>query len=167
MVTDWLMVAITAIYVAATILICIFNGKSAKAAREQILVAKAQHEGTQVPVLAVYPFINRDELFLEIKNIGARKALQVELDFPESNTLPGLKRNLAVFEEKLKGQEIELMPQQSVYYDLGHSVVETETLCAQQMQILYVTISCCGENGMVFHSRQMVDLSIHGEMRLR
>ena len=167
MITDWLMVIITAIYVAATILICIFNGKSAQAAREQILVAKAQHEGDQIPILAVYPFVNGDELFLEIKNIGSRKALQVELDFPGSNTLPDLKRNLAAFEEKLKGQEIELMPQQSVYYDLDHSVVETETLCAQQMQILYVTLSCCSETGTTFHSRQMVDLSIHGEMHLR
>ena len=69
---------------------------------------------------------------LEIKNIGARKALQVELDFPNSNPLLDLNRNLASFEEKLKGQHIELMPQQSIYYDLGHSVVETDDLCAQQ-----------------------------------
>lgn len=31
---DWLMVIITAIYVIATIVICIFNGRSAKASRE-------------------------------------------------------------------------------------------------------------------------------------
>ena len=33
--TDWLMVIITAIYVVATIIICYFNGKSAKAAKMQ------------------------------------------------------------------------------------------------------------------------------------
>ncbi len=33
--TDWLMVIITAIYVVATIIICYFNGKSAQAARIQ------------------------------------------------------------------------------------------------------------------------------------
>ena len=32
--TDWLMVIITAIYVVATIIICYFNGKSAKAAKK-------------------------------------------------------------------------------------------------------------------------------------
>ncbi len=132
MLTDWLMVAITGVYVVATIMICIFNGRSAKAAKEQILVAKNQHDTVHVPILAIYPFINGEKLFLEIKNIGARKALQVELDFPNSNPLLDLNRNLASFEEKLKGQHIELMPQQSIYYDLGHSVVETDDLCAQQ-----------------------------------
>ena len=33
--TDWIMVIITAIYVIATIIICYFNGKSAKAAKTQ------------------------------------------------------------------------------------------------------------------------------------
>lgn len=31
-ITDWIMVAITAIYVIATIVICVFNYKTAKAA---------------------------------------------------------------------------------------------------------------------------------------
>lgn len=35
MTTDWLMVIITAIYVVATIFICVYNGKSAKAAEKQ------------------------------------------------------------------------------------------------------------------------------------
>lgn len=35
-ITDWLMVIITAIYVGATIFICIFNGKSATAAQKQL-----------------------------------------------------------------------------------------------------------------------------------
>lgn len=42
MLTDWLMVIITAIYVVATIFICIYNGKSAKAAKEQTEVARIQ-----------------------------------------------------------------------------------------------------------------------------
>ena len=41
-ITDWLMVIITLVYVVATILICVFNGKSAKAAREQIEEAQKQ-----------------------------------------------------------------------------------------------------------------------------
>lgn len=45
-ITDWIMVAITAIYVIATIIICIFNGKSAKAASKQISESINQQEKT-------------------------------------------------------------------------------------------------------------------------
>lgn len=40
--TDWLMVIITAVYVIATIAICYYNGKSAKAAKEQLEESKLQ-----------------------------------------------------------------------------------------------------------------------------
>ncbi|MBQ5991439.1 MAG: hypothetical protein IJL62_02710 [Clostridia bacterium] len=43
-VTDWLMVGITAVYVIATILICLFNGKSTKATRAQLEESKRQFE---------------------------------------------------------------------------------------------------------------------------
>lgn len=46
-ITDWLMVGITGIYVIATIIICIFNGRSAKATRDQISESKRQFEETQ------------------------------------------------------------------------------------------------------------------------
>lgn len=42
--TDWLMVIITAVYVVATIAICIANFKSAKATREQLDESKRQYE---------------------------------------------------------------------------------------------------------------------------
>ena len=42
--TDWLMVIITFIYVVATIFICVFNYRSAKAAKEQIEVSKTQYK---------------------------------------------------------------------------------------------------------------------------
>lgn len=40
--TDWIMVGITAIYMIATIVICYFNGKSAKASKEQTEISKKQ-----------------------------------------------------------------------------------------------------------------------------
>ena len=46
-ITDWLMVGITGIYVIATIFICVFNGRSAKATREQIAESKRQFEETK------------------------------------------------------------------------------------------------------------------------
>ena len=42
--TDWIMIAITAVYVIATIFICIFNYRSAKATREQLAESKRQFE---------------------------------------------------------------------------------------------------------------------------
>ena len=46
-VTDWIMVAITAVYVIATIIICYFNGKSASAACKQIKEAQDQLKESQ------------------------------------------------------------------------------------------------------------------------
>lgn len=42
--TDWLMVIITFVYVIATIFICVFNYRSAQAAKEQIELSKVQYE---------------------------------------------------------------------------------------------------------------------------
>lgn len=46
-ITDWLMVGITGIYVIATIFICVFNARSDKATREQIVESKRQFEETK------------------------------------------------------------------------------------------------------------------------
>ena len=46
-VTDWLMVGITLVYVVATIFICIFNGRSAKATREQVAESQRQFDETK------------------------------------------------------------------------------------------------------------------------
>ena len=43
-ITDWLMVIITTVYVIATIAICVFNGKSAKAAQKQLSASTLQQE---------------------------------------------------------------------------------------------------------------------------
>lgn len=46
-ITDWIMVVITGIYVVATIFICIYNGRSAKATREQVAETQLQFEETK------------------------------------------------------------------------------------------------------------------------
>ena len=46
-ITDWLMVIITFVYVVATILICIFNGRSAKATNNQVSESQRQYEETK------------------------------------------------------------------------------------------------------------------------
>ncbi len=57
-ITDWLMVAITAVYVVATIFICRANIKSAEATREQVAESKRQYEETQR--LQMMPYLQFD-----------------------------------------------------------------------------------------------------------
>lgn len=47
MITDWLMVIITFVYVIATIFICIFNGRSAKASHDQVQESQKQFHETK------------------------------------------------------------------------------------------------------------------------
>lgn len=44
LITDWLMLSITAIYVIATVFICVFNGRSARATYKQIEESQRQFE---------------------------------------------------------------------------------------------------------------------------
>lgn len=53
--TDWLMVWITAVYVIATVFICVFNGKSASAAKKQTTEMIAQHN--QNRRMTIMPFL--------------------------------------------------------------------------------------------------------------
>ncbi len=58
--TDWLMVIITAIYVVATIFICIYNGRSAKATQDQLKESRQQYEETKR--LEMMPYIQFDRV---------------------------------------------------------------------------------------------------------
>lgn len=73
MLTDWLMVGITGIYVVATIFICIFNAKSAKATHEQVAESKRQFEESKR--LETMPFLQ-----LEIPTENETPLFEVELD---------------------------------------------------------------------------------------
>lgn len=56
LITDWLMVVITAIYVIATVFICVFNAKSAKATRAQ--VAESQRQFEESKRLQMMPYLD-------------------------------------------------------------------------------------------------------------
>ena len=73
MLTDWLMVGITGIYVVATIFICIFNAKSAKATHEQVEESKRQFEESKR--LETMPFLQ-----LEIPAENETPLFEIELD---------------------------------------------------------------------------------------
>lgn len=89
--TDWLMVIITAIYVIATILICVFNGKSAKAANEQTQTAKKQidemlrqYNETNRPIVSVrFEIIRSGVLCFIVENIGPLPATDVRINVNE------------------------------------------------------------------------------------
>lgn len=99
---DWAMFWITLVYVVATIVICIFNGRSAKATQQQVIESQRQFEETKR--LEFMPFIQfevgdgrcdadyklglkLDEikdtmtiygLVLRFKNIGAGSAIDIK-----------------------------------------------------------------------------------------
>ena len=74
------MVIITAVYVVATILICIFNGKSAAAAKGQIEEMIRQYNESHRPVVIVsFDTIRNGLLCLILENIGPVVAKDVKI----------------------------------------------------------------------------------------
>lgn len=107
MLTDWLMIIITAIYVIATILICVFNGSSAKAAKEQTGEMIRQYKEENRPIVTVrFEVIKAGLLCFVIRNEGPIAAhdvrIKVNQDFvdnlPDEFDRRGLERlNNSVF----------------------------------------------------------------------
>lgn len=82
--TDWIMVVITAIYVIATIFICIFNYRSAKATREQVAETQRQFEETNRAFVTVtFEIIRSGLAVLHIQNHGKRIANNVRIRFSD------------------------------------------------------------------------------------
>lgn len=85
--TDWLMVIITAVYVVATIIICVFNGKSAKAAKEQTETTKLQidemvrqyNESNRPFVIVRFDIIRSGLMCFVIENIGPVEAKDINI----------------------------------------------------------------------------------------
>lgn len=82
MITDWLMVVITAVYVIATIFICKANIKSATATREQLAEVKRQYEEEHRPYISYQLiFENRTWYGMRFTNHGRREATHVQIKF--------------------------------------------------------------------------------------
>lgn len=84
-VAEALMVIITALYLAATIIICVFNGKSANAAKEQTQELKNQFYAVNRPVLVIEAVCisEKNLLALRLKNEGTQTALKAEIRLDE------------------------------------------------------------------------------------
>lgn len=117
MITDWLMLVITSVYVIATIFICIANFKSAKATREQVAEARRQYEEEHHAFIA-YELIYEHRIWygLRFTNHGRRVAtnvqLQLDKDFIDSLMDQSIKNQL----NNLDGREFTLGIEQS--YDI-------------------------------------------------
>ena len=80
MITDWLMVIITTIYVIATIMICYFNGKSAKAAKSQTEEMIRQYDLANRPNVTIHFDIIRSGLLcFVVENEGNMPAHDVNI----------------------------------------------------------------------------------------
>lgn len=106
MITDWLMVVITAVYVIATIFICKANIKSAEATREQVAEAKRQYEEEHRAYIS-YEFIYERRAFygMRFTNHGRRVATNVRVLLKQEfiDSLPSEKSyrsNLLTLKEK-------------------------------------------------------------------
>lgn len=132
--TDWLMVIITAIYVIATILICVFNGKSAKAANEQTQTAKKQidemlrqYNETNRPIVSVHFEIIRSGILCYIvENIGPLPATDVRINVNEE-FITNVEKidSQSRFREATKAK-LFLAPKQKVTILIGSQVNFTE-----------------------------------------
>lgn len=105
MLTDWLMVIITAVYVLATIFICRANIKSAEATREQVAEVKRQYEGEHRAYIS-YQFIfeRRTWYGMRFTNHGKRVANHVQIklsqEFLDSISAFQMGRGLKELSEK-------------------------------------------------------------------
>lgn len=107
--TDWLMVIITAIYVVATIVICVFNARSAKAAKEQAAIAQkqmqemvTQYNSTNRPIMTVRFEIVRSSLLCFIfENVGPLPAESVKIHINDSFV-----ENVLSVNDKLRLKEV-------------------------------------------------------------
>lgn len=104
---EWIMVVITFVYVVATIFICVFNYRSAKATREQVELSKAQYaDDTRLklmPCLFVerispLDFVNGtiEYGFSGCEHEGA-KTINGDLYFKITNVGSGIAKNIHYF----------------------------------------------------------------------
>ena len=83
--TDWIMVIITTIYVIATILICYFNGKSAKAAKIQTDEMIRQYQSMNRPNITIHFDIIRSGLLcFVVENEGTLPAHNVNININQA-----------------------------------------------------------------------------------
>lgn len=116
-ITEWLMVGITAVYVVATIFICLANLKSAKASKEQLTEMKLQYAEDNRPRIEVeFCYKQRTWYIARFVNHGKHTAqhVQVLLNQEFIDSLP----NKTLREVLEKQREKEAIIGANQHYDL-------------------------------------------------
>lgn len=99
---QWILVALTAVYVIATIFISFFNARSSKATRDQIKESRAQFIDSNRAFVNIDLEIVRDEVFvLRIMNNGNRTAQDVHIEISDDF--------LSVVSDQGSAEQIELL----------------------------------------------------------
>lgn len=147
MLTDWLMVIITAIYVVATIFICIYNGKSAKAAKTQTEEMRKQFYATNRPLLSVEIVYLRKAFFaLRFTNNGNQTAINTFFDINQDfiNHLSESKFKELLEKDKGKIRNIGV----GQHYDLFFGT--NEYLKQEKKVPIIGRMHYCGINGSIY-----------------
>lgn len=159
---EWAMVIITAVYVAATILICYYNYQSAKASKEQLSEMKKQYNEENRPNLEVeFIYERRSWYGLRFINHGKRTAQDVHIQFDQKfiDSLPEESFRLLLTKQKDKkciigvGQHYDLFIGGSKLLRCPNMIPVTGVITYQSNGEIYSSdISVDLENYMTFFS---------------
>ena len=80
----FIMVVLTFVYVSATIILCVFNFRSAKATREQVVEQKREFDEKNRPIVnAVFAIVRSGLACIEFSNSGTKVAEKVQIQINE------------------------------------------------------------------------------------
>ena len=128
----FMMVVLTAVYVIATIAICLFNYKSAQATREQVAESARQFEETNRAFLTVYADFIRNGLFvLCVSNSGNKPAKDINVNIGEEY-FKNIKQEFLPNVEKFVKSNFMLGIEQKFYLTLG-GLLDYEKLSNESM----------------------------------
>lgn len=155
-VTEGLMVLITSLYLAATIIICVFNGKSAKAAKEQTQELKNQFYAVNRPVLVIDVVCVKEKnlLALRLKNEGNQTAMKTEIRLDERflTSLPEEKFREHMIKEAAKTRTVGVGQNYDLFFGSdGYIALQNKNPIVGQ--IVYE-----GVNGMVYTDDFEIDI---------
>lgn len=149
------MVIITALYLSATIIMCVFNGKSAKAAKEQTQELKNQFYAVNRPVLTVnVMYLEKGFWLLRIKNEGSQTAMKTRLKINQSfiDSIPEEKYRKVLEMNKGKERTIGVGQEADIIFGTdAYTLTNGKTdLCGQ--------IEYSGINGMIYTDDFEIDI---------
>jgi hypothetical protein len=154
MTSDQIMIAITAVYCIATILICVFNYRSAREIRDQTREQRRQFTETNRAVVDLTLVSVRGGLLcLQVRNTGRKIARNVQIKINKE------------FNDSLENEYLKnaFMNMQDSKFNLGIgekwlSAIGTSSITSRLSPQMTATVKYDGEDGE-YESRTIMDLS--------